>query len=91
MKRADLVKAVAQELGMTQKDVLAVEETIEKVIKETLAKGEEISLASFIKLEVKETKARDCANPKDRTQIIHVEAGKKVAMKALKDLKECVK
>ena len=93
MSKKELIVAVAEDLGATQKDVKAVVELFFDKLKEQaagLAIGEKISIPGFGAFVMKEKKARTARNPKTGAPIA-VPAGQKLRFKPAKDLKELVK
>lgn len=63
MNKAELVKAVAGELELTQKEVTAVVEATFATIADTMAEGEEVSIPNFGKFVAVTKAARECRNP----------------------------
>ena len=64
MRKADLIAAVAEELGLTYVKAEEVVNEILDTIKETLAQGESVILRRFGSFEVRAKPARDGRNPK---------------------------
>lgn len=74
---------------ITKKDAEQnIEDTIAS-IKELLKEGNDVSIMEFGTFEIRETNAREGKNPKTK-EIIQIPAGKKVAFKPSKKLKELV-
>lgn len=68
MKKYEFVAAVAEETGLTQKQVTAVVEAFGKVIvDECVGKGEEVNLPSLGKFKQKVNAAREGMNPLTKT------------------------
>ena len=63
MNKSDLVKVVAERVGLTQKDVAAVVDAMIDVTTRTLVKGDEVSVAGLGKFVVRKYKID--TNPKD--------------------------
>lgn len=63
MMKKDLIKAVSEKSGFSQKDVNACVTSLLEVVEETLAVGEDITLTGFGKFEVVKTEERTCRNP----------------------------
>lgn len=89
MNKNELVRETSKVTGFTQKDIEAVVDTLNAVKLQALANGEVVK-DGIITLEPKETKARTARNPKTG-ETVDVPAGKKVAVKQSKALKESVK
>lgn len=89
MNKKELVKAVAQKLDITQKEVAGVVDAVLESIAEALKTGEEIKLTGFGKWTVVERAARQAHNPKTGEPVL-VPAKKAVRFKPAKDLKEKV-
>ena len=64
MTKNEVIAAVAESSGMTKKDTETIINALGEVIKETLAKGEEIRFIGFGSFEVKERSRRKGRNPK---------------------------
>ena len=64
MRKAELVAAVAEELGLTYVKAEEAVNAILDTIKETLAQGESVILRRFGSFEVREKPARDGRNPR---------------------------
>lgn len=90
MKKTDLVKQVASEAGLTQKDSTKAIDAIEATIISELAKGESVELIGFGKFEIRSHAARKGRNPQTG-ETIQIPASKVPAFKAGKALKEAVK
>ena len=69
MTKNEVIAAVAESSGMTKKDTETVVNALGEVIKETLAKGEEIRFIGFGSFEVKERSRRKGRNPKTGEEI----------------------
>lgn len=90
MTKKELVDVIAAKTEMTKKDSDAALNAVVEAIKEALIKGDDIRLVGFGTFSVKETAARTGRNPKTGEEI-KIPAGKKVAFKASKELKEALK
>jgi DNA-binding protein HU-beta len=90
MNKVELVKKVAENLGIQKKDSEAVVSAVFETIGEALTSGEEVNVAGFGRFVVKETKERTARNPKTG-EAVTVPASKKPAFKPAKALKESVK
>ena len=69
MNRTDYVKAVATEVGFTQKDVKAVLEAAQKVAYEVMAKEEEVAIFEGLKLVGQHKDATTARNPMTGAEI----------------------
>lgn len=89
MNKSDLVKVVAERVGLTQKDVAAVVDAMIDVTTRTLVKGDEVSVAGLGKFVVRKRAARQSVNPRTK-ELINVPASKAPVFKAAKALKDAV-
>ena len=87
MNKADLVAAMAEKAGVSQKDAEASLKAFTDVVAEELKKGEKIQLVGFGTFEVSERAARTGRNPQTGAEmtIAASKAPKFKAGKALKD------
>jgi DNA-binding protein HU-beta len=90
MNKTELVKAVAEQAELTQKDAAKAVDALIETISETLAKEEKIQLIGFGTFEVRERSARKGRNPQTGEEI-EIAASKVPAFKPGKELKEAVK
>lgn len=91
MIKTELVDAiVAQNEGLTRKEVALVLESAFEVIAKALAEGQDVKLLGFGNFVVKERAARKGLNPKTK-EVIEIPATKAVGFKPSKTLKERVK
>jgi DNA-binding protein HU-beta len=90
MNKTELVKAVAEQAELTQKDATKAVDALIETISETLAKEEKIQLIGFGTFEVRERSARKGRNPQTGEEI-EIAASKVPAFKPGKELKEAVK
>ena len=88
MNKKDLVKAMADQLGTTQKAAAEQLDAVLDVITAALVAGEDVKLAGFGTFSVTERAAREGRNPAtgETIQIAASKAPKFKAAKALKDL-----
>lgn len=63
MHKKELVEAVAQRTGKSQKDVKETLEAILSTINDTLKKGDKVTLVGFGTFSVQQTQARTGRNP----------------------------
>ena len=90
MNKTDLVKAVAAQAELSQKDAGKAVEALFSTITETLAKEEKIQVLGFGTFEVRERAARKGRNPQTGEEI-EIAASKIPAFKPGKELKDSVK
>ncbi len=88
MNKGELIKAMADKAGFTQKDAAAAYEAFVDVVTEALKAGEKVQLVGFGTFEVKEVAAKTGINPQTKAPV-EIAACKKPVMKfgkAYKDL-----
>ena len=90
MNKKDLVKAIAEKLGTTQKDAEAALTATIDAITEALVRGDKVALVGFGTFEVVERAAREGRNPATG-EAMHIEASKAPKFKAGKALKDAIK
>ena len=90
MNKTELVKAVAEQAELTQKDATKAVDVLFGTILNTLAQGEKIQLIGFGTFEVRDRSARKGRNPQTGEEI-EIAASKVPAFKPGKELKEAVK
>ena len=90
MNKTELVKAVAEQSELTQKDAAKAVGALIETISETLAQEEKIQLIGFGTFEVRDRSARKGRNPQTGEEI-EIAASKVPAFKPGKELKEAVK
>lgn len=89
MNKTELVKVIAEKLGLTQKDVAAVLDEFVEVTTNSLKKGQEVAVAGLGKWVVTKRAARTSMNPRTK-ELVKVPARKAPAFKAAKALKDAV-
>ena len=89
MNKADLVEAVASDIGLSKADSARALESIISSITSSLQQGEKVSLTGFGTFEVKIRKAREGRNPRTGEKI-SIEAKRVPAFRAGKELKAAV-
>ncbi|KIZ28200.1 HU family DNA-binding protein [Bacillus cereus] len=89
-KTEELIKNVAQNAEISQKEATVVVQTVVESITNTLAAGEKVQLIGFGTFEVRERAARTGRNPQTGEEM-QIAASKVPAFKAGKELKEAVK
>ena len=90
MNKTELIKNVAQNAEISQKEATVVVQTVVESITNTLAAGEKVQLIGFGTFEVHERAARTGRNPQTGEEM-QIAASKVPAFKAGKELKEAVK
>lgn len=89
MNKVELVKEISKQTSHTQKDVLEIIESFQKVIGNELAMGNKIQLTGFGAFEVTERPEHMGVNPKTGESIL-IKASKSPKFKASKLLKDRV-
>ena len=69
MNKGDLIVAIANQAGFTQKDADDAYKASVAVVTDALKKGEDVALAGFGTFKVKAKEARKGINPKTKEQI----------------------
>ncbi len=90
MTKAELVAAIAQETGVSQKDAGACLDALFSVVSKEVKTGGEVSVPGWIKFSRVERKARTARNPQTG-EPIQVAASKSVKVAAGSKLKAAVK
>ncbi|PGK80121.1 HU family DNA-binding protein [Bacillus thuringiensis] len=90
MNKTELIKNVAQNAEISQKEATVVVQTVVESITNTLTAGEKVQLIGFGTFEVRERAARTGRNPQTGEEM-QIAASKVPAFKAGKELKEAVK
>lgn len=90
MHKTDLIKEIANQTGLSQKDSGAALEAFLKTVGKALKKGDVITLIGFGTFKVVKTAARKGRNPQTGKEI-QIKAGKRVKFTAGKALKDSVK
>ena len=88
--KTDLIKAMSEKTKLTQKDVGLVLDAFMESVKESVSKGESVSLVSFGTFEVVDRAARKAVDFRTK-EVINIPASKAVRFKVGKGLKEAVK
>lgn len=88
--KKDLIALVAENAEFSKKDAETAVNAVLDAIKETLGKGEKVSITGFGSFEVRERSARTGRNPQTG-ETIQIAATKVPAFKAGKELKDIVK
>ena len=87
MNKTELIKNVAQNAEISQKEATVVVQTVVESITNTLAAGEKVQLIGFGTFEVRERAARTGRNPQTGEEM-QIAASKVPAFKAGKELKK---
>ncbi|MDR0571251.1 MAG: HU family DNA-binding protein [Rickettsiales bacterium] len=90
MHKNDIVKAVAEKTGHTQKDVALFVDSFLDVVKCGLLKGDKVTLIGFGTFDVIDTKEKTGRNPRTGKEL-KIPASKKVKFIVGKILKEEIK
>lgn len=69
MNKSELIKAISDKAGITQKDIGVVYDAALEVVTESLLKGEKIQLVGFGSLEVKKIPAKTGINPRTKEAV----------------------
>ncbi len=85
MHKKELVEAVAQKTGKSQKDVKETLEAILSTITETIKKGDKVTLVGFGTFSVQQTQARTGRNPQTGKPL-QIKAKKRPKFKAGSEL-----
>ena len=87
MNKGELIKAIANKAGFSQKDATAAYEAFIASVTEALKAGEKVQLVGFGTLEVKEVAAKTGINPQTKAAV-EIPACKKPVMKFGKAFKD---
>lgn len=80
MNKGELIKAIADKAGFTQKDAAAAYDAFIAAVTETLKAGDKVQLVGFGTMEVKEVAAKTGINPQTKAPV-QIPACKKPVMK----------
>ena len=80
MNKGELIKAIADKAGFTQKDAAAAYDAFIEAVTETLKAGEKVQLVGFGTIEVKDVAAKTGINPQTKAPV-EIPACKKPVMK----------
>ena len=89
MNKGELIKAMAEKAGFTNKDAAAAYEAFVSVVTDALKAGEKVQLVGFGTLEVKNVPAKTGINPQTKAPV-QIAACKKPVMKFGKAYKELI-
>lgn len=90
MHKTDLIKEIANQTGLSQKDSSASLDAFLKTVTKALKKGDSVTLIGFGTFKVVKTSARKGRNPQTGKEI-QIKASKRVRFSAGKALKTSVK
>ncbi len=90
MNKAELIEGVSDKTGLTKKETGNVIDAITDTVKETMSKGERITLIGFGTFHVMKRKAREGRNPQTGEKL-QIPAKKVPKFKAGKKLREAVR
>lgn len=89
MKKSEIIDSLAAKTGLTKADVERVYDETFNLLKDELAKGNNVQVAGFGTFKISNRAARDGRNPLTG-ETIHIKASKNVSFKAGSALKEVV-
>ncbi|MBE5752234.1 MAG: HU family DNA-binding protein [Clostridiales bacterium] len=89
MNKGELIKAMANKTGFTNKDAAAAYEAFVSVVTDALKAGEKVQLVGFGTLEVKNVPAKTGINPQTK-EAVQIAACKKPVMKFGKSYKDLI-
>ncbi len=89
MNKGELIKAMAEKAGFTNKDAACAYEAFVEVVTEALKAGEKVQLVGFGTFEVKDVEAKTGINPQTKEKVA-IPACKKPVMKFGKAYKDII-
>ena len=89
MNKGELIKAMAEKAGLSQKDAAAAYEALVASVTDALKAGEKVQLVGFGTIEVKEVAAKQGINPQTKAPVT-IPACKKPVMKFGKAYKDII-
>lgn len=89
MNKGELIKAVAEKAGFSQKDAAAAYDAIVAVVTDALKAGDKVQLVGFGTFEVKDVPAKTGINPQTGASV-QIAACKKPVMKFGKAYKDII-
>ena len=89
MNKGELIKAMAEKAGFTQKDAAAAYDAFIESVTEALKAGEKVQLVGFGTFEVKNVAAKTGINPQTKAKV-EIAAYKKPVMKFGKAYKDMI-
>lgn len=91
MNKARLAEVLSERTGLSRKQAEDALEAFEEIVKETLTRGEEVTLAGFGSFMAKHRSSRVGVNPQKPTERIQIPAVTIPKFKAGKNLKDALK
>ncbi len=89
MNKGELIKAMAEKAGFTQKDAAAAYDAFVAVVTDAMKAGEKVQLIGFGTFEVKDVPAKTGINPQTKEKV-SIPACKKPVMKFGKAYKDMI-
>ena len=89
MNKGELIKAIAEKAGFTQKDAAIAYDAFIASVSDALKAGEKVQLVGFGTFEVKDVPAKTGINPQTK-EAVEIAACKKPVMKFGKAYKELI-
>ena len=89
MNKGELIKAIAEKAGFTQKDAAVAYDAFIASVTDALKAGEKVQLVGFGTFEVKEVAAKTGINPQTK-EAVEIPACKKPVMKFGKAYKDII-
>ena len=89
MNKGELIKAMAEKAGLSQKDAAAAYEAFVASVTDALKAGEKVQLVGFGTIEVKDVAAKTGINPQTKAPVA-IPASKKPVMKFGKAYKDMI-
>ena len=89
MNKGELIKAMAEKAGFTNKDAAVAYEALVATVTEALKNGEKVQLVGFGTIEVKDVPAKTGINPQTK-ETVAIPACKKPVMKFGKAYKDII-
>ena len=80
MNKSELIKAMAEKAGLSQKDAGAAYDAFVEAVTEALKAGDKVQLIGFGSFEVKDVPAKEGINPQTKEKV-DIPASKKPVMK----------
>ena len=90
MNKTEMVAVLAEKTGFSKKDSEKALNAVIDVITEALVAGNKVQMVGFGAFQVKDRPARTAHNPRNKDELIQLEASKAPVFKAGKALKDAV-
>ena len=91
MNKAELAAKIAESVGLTQSQGVAVIESLTKIVTDALVRGEEVTIVGFGMFLVKERKGRVGVNPRNPSEKMTFAPVNAPKFRAGKNLKDALK